>query len=125
MAATRKSPVTDSPWFWACIFGTAALAALALAQPKFGKRQTQIEQQFQGRQFAQSGPPGGESSTAYSAPGQTIVGLSPIVWGVAVIVAAAWGLFWRQLRNRARLERAPQYSAANSAMDNPKEQVPQ
>ncbi|MBM4004017.1 MAG: hypothetical protein FJ295_12150 [Planctomycetes bacterium] len=105
MAASRNSPVTDSPWFWACVFGTAALAALALAQPKFGKRQTQIEQQFQGRQFAQTGSPGGESSVAYSTPGQTIVGLSPIVWGVALVVAIAWGLFWRQLRYRLRLEK--------------------
>jgi hypothetical protein len=124
MPVTRKSPVTDSPWFWACIFGTAALAALALSQPKFGKRQTQIEQQFQGRQFAQTGPPGGEAGVAYSSPGATIIGLSPIVWGVAVIVAAAWALFWRQLRNRAPSEHAPEGSAANPAMENLKEQVP-
>jgi len=91
----RDEPITDSPWFWAYIFATAALIALALAAPKYYPRQTQLERQFLARQE------GGQ--TVKGAGGQTIdppyednliMKLGPLFLICAALLVVAWGRFW-------------------------------
>ena len=92
------APITDSPWFWAYLFGTAALVALALAGSKYGPRQAQIEREFQGRQRATQNLNGREPDVALSTAERTLVSLQPLFIALAVITAGAWLVFWRQHR---------------------------
>jgi hypothetical protein len=91
-----KAAVTDSPWFWAYLFGTAALVALALAGPKFGPRQAQIEREYQGRQRAAQNAAGEEPTLALSSADDTIIELRPLFWTLAAITMGAWLVFWRR-----------------------------
>jgi hypothetical protein len=93
-----QRPITDSPWFWAYLFGTAALVALALAGGKYGPRQAQIEREFQGRQRAAQNIHGQEPDVALSTAQRTLVTLRPLFIALAVITAGAWLVFWRQHR---------------------------
>jgi hypothetical protein len=45
-------PLTDSPWFWLCLFGCAALIGLVVVAPKYAKRGQRLEWQHQGREHA-------------------------------------------------------------------------
>lgn len=92
MAAAR--PLAESPWFWVHLFAVAALAALALAGPKFGPRQAQIEREYQGRSRAAQNLNGGELNLPLSSPETTIVTLRPLFAGLAAIAAAAWIALW-------------------------------
>jgi len=94
MRATRSS-ITDSPWFWAYLFATAALIALALIGPKFAARQAQIEREFQGRQRATQQAQGHEPSGELSNAEKTLITLRPLFLGLAAVTAAAWIVFWR------------------------------
>ena len=91
-----RPPLTDSPWFWVCMFATAALLGLTAAQPKYGRRQAQIEKQYQGREFSVRGRAGTESNQPYSTPDDTLIGLGPLFWVFGIAVAIAWAAFWRQ-----------------------------
>src|SRR5262245_4742364 len=91
----RRRPITDSPWFWAYLFGTAALIALALLAPKFGPRQAQLEREFQGRQRAAQNLNGQRPSIAMSSPERTLITLQPLYLALAAITMVAWFVFWR------------------------------
>ncbi len=107
MTSPAVSPLTDSPWFWACTFCTAALIALFLLEPKYGLRQAQIEKQYQGREFAARAPAGSDSTTAFSTPGHTLIRLGPLYWLFAVLLVATWGLFWWHRRRFVAAESTP------------------
>jgi hypothetical protein len=88
-------PLTDSPWFWAYLFATAALIALALIGPKFAARQAQIEREFQGRQRATQQTHGHEPSGQLSTAERTLITLRPLFLTLAAITITAWIIFWR------------------------------
>jgi hypothetical protein len=89
-------PVTDSPWFWAYLFATAALIALALIGPKFAARQSQIEREFQGRQRAAQYLNRQEPSGTLSTGERTLITLRPLFLGLAAVTIAAWIIFWKK-----------------------------
>ena len=93
MADARRR-ITDSPWFWAYVFATAGLIALALAAPKYRLRQTQIERQFEGRQNSMRGT---ANAPADEPPpvGKTRITLQPLFLGLAAITMVAWFVFLR------------------------------
>jgi hypothetical protein len=88
--------ITDSPWFWAYLFCTAALIALALIGPKYARRQAHIEREFQGRQRATENLSGREPSVGLSAAGDTLIPLQPLFFAFAAITMVAWIVFWRK-----------------------------
>jgi hypothetical protein len=90
--------VTDSPWFWAFLFSTVALIALAVIAPKFAQRQAHIEREFQGRQRAAENLNNREPSVGLSRAGQTLITLQPLFFVLAGITMAAWIVFWRKHR---------------------------
>ena len=92
MPAAR--PLTDSPWFWVYLFGTAALIALALMGPKFGPRQAQIEREYQGRTRAAQNLNGVEPDLAMSSAERTLITLQPLFFALAGITSLAWIIFW-------------------------------
>lgn len=106
-SSAGSSPITDSPWFWAYLFGTAALVALALAGNKYGPRQAQIEREFQGRQRAAQNMHGQEPDVGMSSAQRTLVSLQPLFLVLAAITAGAWLVFWRQHRRRNAQASAP------------------
>jgi hypothetical protein len=99
MAPSR--PLADSPWFWAYLFGTAALIALALAGPKFGPRQAQIEREYQGRTRAAQNLNGAEPNLPMSSSASTIVTLRPLFLGLAAVTTVAWIVFWWTRRRQS------------------------
>jgi hypothetical protein len=95
-----RAPITDSPWFWAYLFGAAALIALALLAPKYGPRQAQLEREFQGRQRAAQNLNGQEPSIAMSSAERTLVSLRPLMFALAAATLVAWFIFWRTRATR-------------------------
>jgi hypothetical protein len=103
MGSTSR-PITDSPWFWAYLFATAALIALALIGPKYAARQAQIEREFQGRQRAAESAQGREPSGYLSSAEQTLITLRPLFLGMAAVTITAWIVFWRKhIRQRKQI----------------------
>lgn len=98
---SARPAITDSPWFWAYLFGVAALVALALAGPKFGPRQAQIEREYQGRTRAAQNLNGVEPDLEMSTAERTLVTLRPLFVILAAVTMVGWGIFWWQWRARA------------------------
>lgn len=99
-SASRR-PLTDSPWFWAYLFGAAALVALFAANSKFGPRQAQIEREFQARTRAAQKMNGQEPTLELSTPERTLVTLQPLWIVLAVVTIVGWLLLWWSRRGPA------------------------
>ena len=48
----KRPPISDSGWFWACMFSVMALVGIAAISGKFDFRQRQLEGRLIGRQTA-------------------------------------------------------------------------
>jgi hypothetical protein len=94
-----RTRVSDSPWFWAYLFTTFGLIALAIISPKYSARQTQIEREYQGRQRATQSARGATPSVELSEEGQTLITLQPLFFGLTTITTIAWIIFWRTHRS--------------------------
>jgi hypothetical protein len=88
--------MTDSPWFWACLFAAAALIGLALISSKYGKRQAQIEREFQGRQRAAQNVQGQSSDIPLSTPDQTMIPLWPLVLALTSLILITFFILYRR-----------------------------
>src|SRR5690348_8049678 len=93
-AAAR--PITDSPWFWVCLFAAAALIGLAAISSKYAKRQAQIEREFQGRQRAAQNVQGQSPNVKLSTADETIIQLWPLVLAFTALIPIAWFFFNRR-----------------------------
>jgi hypothetical protein len=94
------APLTDSPWFWAYLFGTAALVALFLAGPRYHGRQGQLEREFSARQAAGQIVVGPDGPVPPS-EGPAIISLRPLCAMLAVLWTIAWGGLWYQRFRRS------------------------
>ena len=111
-----RSSLTDSPWFWAYLFGAAALVALFVAENKFGPRQAQIEREFQARTRATQVLNGQEPSLKLSTPDNTLITLQPLWFLIAVLTIGGWFLFWRSRRSSvAANATSPPLSSSSSS----------
>jgi hypothetical protein len=116
--STTRPSLTDSPWFWAYVFGAAALVALFAANFKFGPRQAQIEREFQARTRAAQKMNGQEPSIKLSTPQNTLITLGPLWIVLAVITLVGWFLFWQSRRaaiHNSALTSAHQHSSPLSS----------
>jgi hypothetical protein len=96
---TAKTSITDSPWYWVYLFGTAGLVALLLAGHKYAARQSQVERAGQGRQRAVKNLQGQAPTTEMSSEDHTQVSLRPLYYVLAAILILAWaGLIRRHLK---------------------------
>ena len=97
-AVRRTTPITDSPWFWACLFASVGAMMLLGFSTKFSSRQAQIERTFQARQLS------GQSVSHPATPDtpithdNTIISLRPILALLGFVAVIAWPLVWWQLR---------------------------
>ena len=86
--------MSESPWFWACLFASAGLMALMAVGPKYGDRQLLEERKAQGRMRAAEHASGGEMATEVSSEGDLAVPLKPLYGVLAAALAIAWGILW-------------------------------
>jgi hypothetical protein len=106
LSGTPRSPITDSPWFWAALFTGVGLAALVATGGKFGKRQANIENKFQARSAVATGAVEIEADSAgvkrtakgpeYSTPDKQIIPLWPLEAVLGILCAASLALLLRQ-----------------------------
>lgn len=101
-----SEPITDSPWLWFALFSAVGLAALLATGGKFGKRQSNIERQYQARaavasgrlQIRESGV--GEKTAAgvpaYVTPQRPAIPVWPLEIILGLVCAASFGLLLRQ-----------------------------
>lgn len=102
-----KPPITDSPWFWACLFASAGLVVLWYFSGQYEQRQLRIERQGQARMRAVEIAAEGEPRTEVSMPGDLRLPLRPIFALLAALVAFAWTMFWVQRFRHARSVSSP------------------
>ena len=101
-AAHPRGAITDSPWFWICMFACVGLMSVVVIEPKFRRREAQIESKFHMRQHVDriraDGTPSDEAT--YEPDDTPLKTVHPIVWLLTGVVAISWGvLFWsRYLR---------------------------
>jgi hypothetical protein len=100
----RQTSLSESPWFWAYAFLAAAVAALLIAAPKYGERQTQLERQFLARQQGGQAVVGREGPVAPSRRDRLIIPLRPLLVGFAGLLLVAWACSgWQRIRHASRL----------------------
>jgi len=109
MESEQRQPLTDSPWFYVLAFSAMAMLALAVIGPKYGRRQSAMEQKYQARQriadqHAARNNPGDESRNdeiaaprRFATPDDTLVPLWPLA---VVMLAIALFAFVMLLRGR-------------------------
>ncbi|MCA9172370.1 MAG: hypothetical protein KDB23_32120 [Planctomycetales bacterium] len=111
-------PITDSPWFWAYVFATAALVALFLAGPRYIERQPQLERQFSARQSGGQVIVGRDGPVPPSTSDRMILSLQPLYFALGGVLILAWiGLWYFRLRpgaGRDRRERLPNGAHRNA-----------
>lgn len=119
-AIPSRPPLTDSPWFWVCLFATAALLGLWLAGGKYGARQSQIERQYQARQLhGQSVKPAGEREELSTAD-DTLITLGPLYAIVGVSLAASWlVMLWTHFRAGPETQLDEQAGAEQAGAEQP------
>jgi hypothetical protein len=99
-ASSPREPLSESPWFWAYLFATAALVALFLAGPKYERRQPQLERQFSARQRAGQVVVGPDGAVPLSTRERLIISLRPMYVVLGVLLLAAWlGLWYQRYRS--------------------------
>ena len=82
--AGARVPIWESPWYWIGLFGVGAVLAVVIMFPKYQKRRTELDREFQGRehmwrQQIQAGP--GEKPR--TSPPYTLT-----IWPLALAVSA-------------------------------------
>lgn len=98
----------------------AALAALVLMGPKYGRRQAQIERQLEGRQRAVrlAQGPGAAAEPAESptsASDGLLVPLRPLLWLVGALTLVAWLLHWQSRWRDSHSQPPPRWAAGPPA----------
>jgi hypothetical protein len=100
MSEHAAPPITDSPWFWCYLFGTAALAGVLLMGPKFEARRAGLDANFTRRQaLAEQRAAGTVAHDVEPSPLATeprYVDFRPLYWVLAGGTAIGWFFLWRQ-----------------------------
>lgn len=112
MTTSSRPPLSDSPWFWLYVFGTAGIVALLWMSPKFGARQSQLDRQFEGRRHVMSQPADVAAARPFSNPERRAASLRPLYWILLAALVAGWVALWWQ---RFRVPRLPASLASDSA----------
>lgn len=100
---TDRRRLSDSPWYWVLVFSLMALAGLAAISGKYGRRQANIERQYQAREriaekhTGENNSPGNDriedqpDRRPFATPADHFVPLWPlaILLTLAALVAAA------------------------------------
>jgi hypothetical protein len=100
-----RPPLTDSPWFWLYLFGTAGVLAIAAQSTRYGDRQAQHDRQFQGRQHIYQHAADEESSEQFSTSADKVADLRPLYALLLIVIGAGWtGFLWQRARERRQFD---------------------
>lgn len=106
----RKTPITDSPWFWAMLFCAAGMMFLLAMWPRYAARQRRLEMQYLAREeIVRRGAageraarePGDEGEAPPPAVGELIIPIWPLWLPLAALFAVSVILLWQSRRRRA------------------------
>jgi len=97
-------PIAESPWFWLTIFSAVGLLFLIVIGPKYGRRQSQLERQYQARgqvhRDVAEGRPLGElaqdEAVEYSTPQKTLITLTPLKIAIGIVFVVSAGMLIRR-----------------------------
>ena len=114
-----QAPLTDSPWFWLLLFALVGIGALAAISGKYGRRQANIERQYQARErITQGDSTSGDTSATqdtvapsrrpYSMPGETLIPLWPLAVTLGVVSLFAGVMLVRNWKIHKRERRDSQ-----------------
>lgn len=96
-----RPPITDSPWFWLYLFGTAGIFAIMAQSVRYGDRQAQLDRQYQGRRHIREFPADQESAFEFSQADDKIRSLRPLYYVLGGVLIVGWiGLWWQRYRLR-------------------------
>lgn len=96
---SNRPPITDSFWFWVCLFATMGLVALWAGSLKFEARQDAIERNAAGRVRAAEHMAGEEMTTEVPAEGERLIGIGPLFIVLGGVLIVAWGILgWQYFR---------------------------
>jgi hypothetical protein len=99
---TSPSRLSESPWFWTYLFGTAALIAMFLIGQKADTVQAQRDGNFTRRQLSlerQAGhvtPPAAETASPVSEAEPRYVDFKIFYAMIGAVTVFAWVMHWRQ-----------------------------
>ena len=107
MTADNRPPVTDSPWFWALAFSLMGLVALAAMAGKYGRRQANIERNYQARSRvaekltaenksdADGRIESPDAQRSYATPDDKLIPIWPLAVLLGLVSAVAAGMLYR------------------------------
>ena len=112
MKSHASSPLTDSPWFWVLLFSLFALAGLAVLvfSGWYGKRQTRLELQYQGRYrvaekiTAENNPKANERTDnlearrPFATPGNNLITVWPLAMLLGTVAVVSAVMLYRTRR---------------------------
>ena len=116
VAKNDSAPLTDSPWFWVLAFALVGLLALAVMSPKYGRRQANIERQYQARErvaeriTVENNPDATqridnlEARQPYVTTTEKLIPIWPLAALLALVSMVAAVMLWRGPRGRGRLD---------------------
>jgi len=106
----RKTPITDSPWFWAMLFCAAGMMFLLAIWPQYAARQRRLEMQYLAREEIvrrqatgerAAREPGDEGEAPPPAVGELMIPIWPLGLLLAALFAVSAMLLWKSRRRRA------------------------
>jgi hypothetical protein len=99
-APDARPPITDNPWFWLYLFGTAGLVGVMLLGTKFEARQQGFDANFTRRQQLLEQRATGQIATEADEPRREneprYIHFYWLYGIVALGTGAAWVMLWRQ-----------------------------
>ena len=123
MNQSKPKSVVDSPWYWVYVFGAAGLAALLIMGPKFARRQTIDERNYQARQRANQQAMGQQPDTELSTEENRIITLAPLFGLVGTVFVVAWALVWWQVFGK-RWRKQAEKESESAPVSNPTQEGP-
>jgi hypothetical protein len=114
--APLRPPLTDSPWFWVCLFASVAAAALVAIGPKYRQREARLESTLHMREHLARSRDADKTTQNETADdemaddgdvapdgapdgGSLIKRTEPLIWFLVGCVAVGWCmLFWTRRR---------------------------
>jgi hypothetical protein len=100
----RRTPITDSPWFWLAVFSLGGIAAVLLIEQQYRPRQRRLEMQYRAqeeilRRHAAGEPTARTAGDEGDAPPPTerelIIPLWPLIGVCLLVFATSVYMIWR------------------------------
>ncbi|MCH2129597.1 MAG: hypothetical protein MK179_10660 [Pirellulaceae bacterium] len=104
MTSVRTLPaLTESPWFWICLFSSGGIVALVLGTERISFRQAQIEREYRARQLSGTTILDEGTEQPLPQPFLTRITMRPLLFGLGIVALLSWTILWWQRWQSSRL----------------------